>query len=391
MTPLRVCLVGPQCYDLLTRAPHPRHIGGAQRQQVLLARGLAANGHKVAFVTLDHGQADGVWHDGIQIFKAYVGHQGLRGVRFVHPRWTGVVGAMRRAGADIYHQIAGDLLTGQVAAWCRLRRRRFVFSLASDGDCDPALPLLPTVRQRLFYRFGLRYADAAIAQTESQGKQLFAAFGTESTVIRNCTPDVAFDPAVIQARAREARPRILWVGRLAPVKRLEILLDLAAARPGWEFNVVGSGDPNQEYVQRLQSRAKSLSNVSLHRGATDEQLHEEYLRAHVLVCTSIVEGLPTTFLEAWARALPVVSTVDPDGVIAAHRLGAATTVEHLAEAIAGVLVQVRDGLPERVRAHYVATHTVEPFVAAHERLFRDVLERGRASSGRGVSEQASPD
>lgn len=391
MTPLRVCLVGLQCYDLLARAPHPRHIGGSERQQVFLARGLAANGHKVAFVTLDHGQDDGVWHDGIQIFKAYVGHQGLQGVRFVHPRWTGLVGAMRRAGADIYHQRTGDLQTGQVAAWCRLRGRRFVFSLASDGDCDPALPFLRTARQRILYRFGLRYADAAIAQTESQRKQLCTAFGAESTVIRSCTPDVTFDPAVIQARARDARPRILWVGRLTPVKRLEILLDLAAANPAWEFHVVGSGDPHDEYVQRLESRAKMLSNVSLQRGATDEQLHDAYLRAHVLVCTSSMEGVPTTFLEAWARALPVVSTVDPDGVIAAHHLGAATTPEHLAEAIAGVLAQVRDGLPERVRAHYVATHTVEAFVAAHERLFREVLERGRASSGHGVSEQSSPD
>jgi glycosyltransferase involved in cell wall biosynthesis len=391
MTPLRVCFVGLQCYDLLTHAPHPRYIGGAERQQVFLARGLAANGHKVAFVTLDHGQDDGVWHDGIQIFKAYVGHQGLRGVRFVHPRWTGLVGAMRRAKADIYHQMAGDLQTGQVAAWCRLRGRRFVFSLASDGDCDPALPFLQTVRQRLLYRFGLQCADAAIAQTESQRAQLHSAFDTESTVIRSCTPDAAFDPAVIQARAREARPRILWVGRLAPVKRLEILLELAAARPAWEFNVVGSGDPNQEYVQRLKSRANTLSNVSLHHGITDEQLHEAYLRAHVLVCTSSAEGVPTTFLEAWARALPVVSTVDPDGVIAAHHLGAVTTPEYLAEAIAVVLAQVRDGLPERVRAHYLATHTVEPFVAAHERLFRAVLERGNASSGHDVSEQASPD
>ncbi len=391
MTPLRVCIVGLQCYDLLTRAPHPRYFGGAERQLVFLARGLAANGHRVAFVTFDYGQDDGVLHDGIQIFKAYIEHQGLRGVRFVHPRWTGLAGAMRRAGADIYHQMAGDLQTGQVAAWCRLRGRRFVFSLASDGDCDPTLPLLRTARQRLLYRFGLRHADAAIAQTESQRKQLSAAFGIESTVIRNCTPDVAFDPAVIQARTREARPRILWVGRLTPVKRLEILLDLAAARPTWEFNVVGSGDPNQEYVQRLESRAKSLSNVSLHRGATDEQLHQAYLSAHVLVCTSSVEGVPTTFLEAWARALPVVSTVDPDGVIAAHRLGAATTPEHLAEAIAGVLAQVRDGLPGRVRAHYVATHTVEQFVAAHERLSREVLEAGCASSGHRVSEHASPD
>jgi LPS sulfotransferase NodH len=73
----------------------------------------------------------------------------------------------------------------------------------------------------------------------------------------------------------------------------------------------------------------------------------------------------------------VVSTSSPDGVLAAHHLGAATTPEHLAEAIAGVLARLRDGLQERVRAHYVATHTVEPFVAAHERLFREVLERGR--------------
>ncbi len=380
MTPLRVCLVGLQCYDLLTRAPHPRHIGGAERQQAFLARGLAANGHKVTFVTLDCGQDDGIWHDGIQIFKAYVGDQGLRGVRFVHPRWTGLAAAMRRAGADIYHQMAGDLQTGQVAAWCGLRGRRFVFSLASDGDCDPALPFLRTARQRLLYRFGLRRADAVIAQTERQRKQLYAAFDTESTVIRSCTSDVAFDPEVIQARARDTGPQILWVGRLAPVKRLEILLDLAAARPAWEFHVIGSGDQNQEYVQRLESRAKMLPNVSLHRGATDEQLHEAYLRAHVLVCTSSAEGVPTTFLEAWARALPVVSTVDPDGVIAAHHLGAVATPEHLAEAIAVVLAQVRDGLPERVRRHYLATHTVEPFVAAHERLFREVLERGRPRS-----------
>jgi len=391
MTPIRVCFVGLYCYDLLTRAPHPRHIGGAERQQVFLARGLAANGHKVAFVTLDYGQDDGVWHDGIQVFKAYVLHQGLRGVRFVHPRWTGLASAMRRAGADVYHHMAADLHTGQAAAWCRLRRRRFVFSLASDSDCDPALPLLPTARHRLLYRFGLRYADAAIAQTENQQKRLRAAFGTKSTVIRSCTPDVAFEPAVIQARARDPRPRILWVGSFKPVKRLEILLDLAVARPAWEFHVVGSGDPNHEYVQRLESRAKMLPNVSLHRGATDDQLHEAYLRAHVLVCTSGIEGFPTTFLEAWARALPVVSTVDPDGVIAAHHLGAATTPEHLAEAIVGVLAQVRDGLPERVRAHYLATHTVEPFVTAHERLFRKVLERGHASSGHDASEQASPD
>ena len=67
MTPLSVCFVGLKCYDLLADVPKPRYFGGAERQQVLLARGLAARGHDVSFVTLDYGQDDGTVHGGIRV------------------------------------------------------------------------------------------------------------------------------------------------------------------------------------------------------------------------------------------------------------------------------------------------------------------------------------
>jgi glycosyltransferase involved in cell wall biosynthesis len=271
--------------------------------------------------------------------------------------------------------MGGDSETGQVATWCRFKRKAFVFSLASDADTDAALPLLRSRRQRMLYRAGLRRADAVIAQTDTQREQLRSAFAVESSVIRNCTHDPGFDSGGLRSRTRNARPSLLWVGRLVPVKRLEVLLDLAAARPEWDFHVVGRGDPALEYVQSLESRARTLSNLALHGAISDEALNERYRNASALVCTSSMEGVPITFLEAWARGLPVVSTVDPDGVIATHGLGAVASAETLGDRVGAVLADDQETLAHRIRAHFLATHTVDAFVSRHEQLLLGVIGR----------------
>jgi glycosyltransferase involved in cell wall biosynthesis len=369
MTPCHIGIVGLKCYDLLADAPQPRYFGGAERQQVMLAQGLAARGHQVSVVTLDYGQVDGESLGGIRVYKAYSPGDGVPGVRFFHPRWSGLVAAMRRAGADVFYQMGADSETGQIAAWCRVNGRSFVFSMASDADADPALPLLRSRRQRTLYRAGLRRADAVIAQTLTQREQLRRAFAIDSTVIRNCTPDPGFDPTLVRARAANVRPRLLWVGRFVPVKRLELLLDLAAAEPGWDFHVIGSGDSTLDYVRMLDERGRSLANVALHGAVSDRDLDDQYRRANALVCTSSLEGVPTTFLEAWARGLPVVSTVDPDGAIAANGLGAVAGAGDVAAAVREALAHEPDALARRIRAHFVSTHTIDAFVAQHERLF----------------------
>jgi glycosyltransferase involved in cell wall biosynthesis len=66
----------------------------------------------------------------------------------------------------------------------------------------------------------------------------------------------------------------------------------------------------------------------------DQELWRLYARASVLCCTSSIEGFPTTFLEGWSLGLPVVTTFDPDGLVAAHGLGqVVASLDELAAAL----------------------------------------------------------
>lgn len=384
MTPLRVCIVGLKCYDLLAGAARPRYVGGAERQQVALARGLASRGHDVSMVTLDHGGAGDAVHHGVKVHSAYAAKDGIPVVRFLHPRWSGLVKALRRSGADVFYQMGGDGETGQIALWCGMARKSFVFGLASDGDVDPALPLLRTRRQRVLYRAGLQRASAVVAQTDVQRARLRAAFGVDSIVIRNCSDDPGERPRTTD-RAGTTRPRLLWVGRFVPVKRLELFLDLAASQPAWDCHVIGAANTADDYGRGLETRAASLPNITVHRGISDASLDEQYRLADLLVSTSIVEGVPTTFLEAWARGLPVVSTVDPDGVIATRGLGIVATPENVADSVRAVLQQDAAALARRIRTHYVATHTVDAYVSNFEQLFESVTRAAVARSAAGTA------
>ncbi len=48
---------------------------------------------------------------------------------------------------------------------------------------------------------------------------------------------------------------------------------------------------------------------------------EVYASCSLLLNTSLTEGFPNTFLEAWTHGLEIVASVDPDGHVASDRFG----------------------------------------------------------------------
>ena len=234
-----VCFVSLDNFAALTDDSKFGTIGGAEMQQTLIGRNLTKRGYRVSFITFDHGQDDKLEIDGMRIIKAYNENAGIPVLRFVHPRLTSLWRAMKNADADIYYQRTRDSITGIVAAFCNHYNRAFVFALASNSQCMTNPPYHLPIHIRILYRYGLRHANLIIAQTVTQQKLLCENFNVESKVIPNCTTDTESYGNRTDRVVSKQKKRLLWVGNFYPVKRLELLLDIAEQNQNLQFDIVG--------------------------------------------------------------------------------------------------------------------------------------------------------
>jgi glycosyltransferase involved in cell wall biosynthesis len=319
-----VCFVAPNAYAALSQREDLAHGGGAERQQVLLAEELVRRGYRVSFVVLDHGQPDGEEIRGIRAFTCYGVKRGIRGLRFFHPRFTGLWNAMVRADSDVYYQRGAGSETGLVAHWCRRRSRAFIFAVSNETTCMRVSPFLSKRSDRVLFRYGLRHADAVIAQSLRQQHLLGETFGITSTVIRSFC---GWPPEADELSTPEdERPgRVLWAGRLSEDKRPEWVIRLARELPDCRFDVVGQCNVTSPYGRNLAEQLASLPNVRWHGYVPHARMGALYRQAQLLLCTSPSEGFPNVFLEAWSYSRPVLTTVDPDDIVATLQLGQVAT------------------------------------------------------------------
>lgn len=376
----RLCLVSHAAYGAMTGGAGG-HIGGVERQTSFTARWFAERGYPTSLVIWGEGPVGDECVHGVQIIKICPRGAGLPGLRFFHPRWTSLVSALRRADADVYYQNCAEEVTGQVALWCRRHGRPFVYSAASQADCDPCMPMLRRRRERILYRFGLRHADQVIVQTRTQQRMLREGFGRESVVIPMPCPGPSQAEFVERDPPAEGRFRVLWVGRICREKRPDRLADLAAAMPEMAFDVAGPCGEDA-YGVSVRQRAAMLGNVTLHGGVERSRMPDFYRGASCLCCTSDVEGFPNTFLEAWSHGLPVVTTFDPDGVVAEHGLGfAARDVPSLAAALRALATdpEAWRKASRNGRRYYLENHRVDVVLPRFEEVFINVVRQAERS------------
>lgn len=153
-------------------------------------------------------------------------------------------------------------------------------------------------------------------------------FGTTAAFLRARVPDAYDIPAPDIALLpnplsfatddipRAERPTVLFLGRLDPVKRPWLFVELARSFPDAEFLMAGQN----HFTGRGSWQPENLPpNLRLLGHVAGAAKREALGRSWLLVNTSIHEGLPVSAQEALACGLPMVSTLDCDGI--ASRFG----------------------------------------------------------------------
>jgi glycosyltransferase involved in cell wall biosynthesis len=279
--------------------------------------------------------------------------------------------SFRRADADAYIVRGSGGQVPAAAGFCRTFRRRFVFSTSSELDFDFSRADRYAHVLRV-YRRSINLADRLVVQTESQ-RQL------ATSTVDGSAPVVIPSFAQPAERAGEGG-YFLWVNRLVHYKLPERYIELAAAVPEARFKMVigTTAETPPDLVEAIHAQAEPVPNLELLPARAREDLLRDMDHATAVVTTSRVEGMPNTFLEAWARGVPVLSLhVDPDDRIAEHGLGAVAggSMERLAEEAATLWrnPELRREMGDRARRFVSDTHRPEAVANRWFELVRELL------------------
>ncbi len=105
--------------------------------------------------------------------------------------------------------------------------------------------------------------------------------------------------------------RILYVGRLAAVKGLPVLLEALAmirqARPNIMLTIAGDG-PDRSNLEQMSRELNLQHHVRFVGYCSQAQVREHLKQTDVFVMSSFAEGVPVVLMEALASGVPVVAT-----------------------------------------------------------------------------------
>jgi glycosyltransferase involved in cell wall biosynthesis len=151
-----------------------------------------------------------------------------------------------------------------------------------------------------------RAVDVAAAVSEYNAAELRAAGARETRVV-----PIVFEPRRVSAgsASESPSPRVLSVGRLAPHKRLDLVLRVfelyrAACAPDAQLDLVGEA-LSPAYERSLRSQAGP--GVVVHGRLDQEELNRLWASASVFLTLSEHEGFCVPLLEAFATGTPVVA------------------------------------------------------------------------------------
>ena len=346
----RIALVSPH---------HWAHsMGGAELQlRFLLEKLVSLDCYEIAY--LARGTNPKFSSDGYQIVSLARGRRGGSWLRDAAP----LVRSLAEFRPDVIYQRSGGVYTGAAAWYARRAGIPLVWHIAHDTDVIPHSlaqgSLLRPDRwlEKRMLGLAIRAADRIIAQSAQQAKLLERHYRREAAaIVGNFHPSPPVKP-------KPPGPVVaLWAANLKPVKQPEVMLRLARRLFATGIRLQVAGRVRAGQYERLVDELRRLPNVEYLGEVAPERVNTLLDEAHLFINTSVMEGFPNTFVQAWLREVPVISlNVDPDGALSERGLGVhAGSEEHLAKCVRQLAedAERRADMGRAARQYALKTHSL---------------------------------
>lgn len=373
----------------VVRQFHPG-LGGIEEFVAQLARHQALAGHDVRVITLNRIFADP--HD--VILPTREGRDGylieripFRGsMRYpVAPSILGSIG-----DADIIHVHAVDFFADYLAATVAIHRKPMVLTTHGGFFHTEFAQSLKRLYFASITRASLSQYGAVIACSTEDERLFRPIAGNRLLLIAN-----PVDIDKFAGKADPTSPVFIYFGRIAPNKRVDLLLawfaGLAAIQP--HARLIIAGKPMGTDIDELRKQAELLNineRVEFHLSPDTEALGALVARSSVYVCASSYEGFGLAAVEAASAGLFLALSDIPPFAASIERLGFGELIDF--DDVAGWpasydrLASSRSAFQRRF-GREATRRAVEPFdwaaSAPHfEEVYRRVIGTDRRRIGR---------
>ncbi|MFL6160343.1 MAG: glycosyltransferase family 4 protein [Marmoricola sp.] len=279
--------------------------GGAETYAWELARGLAAAGARVEFLTArEPGARRTEVRDGIRIVR--------RGGQLSYYVLAALWLLLRRGSLDLVIDMEAGI--PQFSPLVVNRRRTGLMLFVHHVHLDQFATYFPPPVARLgqflegtvmprVYR-----GVTTVAVSESTRRDMVDRLGWSGPI--ELLHNGNASPLPFRVAAEDTVDRLVVLGRLAPHKRVDLVIRAVAAllpvRPQLHLDIVGKG-PERERLERVVAELDIEKHVTFRGFVTEVEKGQLLSHARLHVCASDVEGWGQVVCEAAAYGVPTVA------------------------------------------------------------------------------------
>jgi len=361
-------------------------VGGTEIQLDTIAGFMLSRGHEVCFYTLDYmpGKARMETINGVRIHRNNDNDDGFAATRRHVRRIQGI---LESEGINVVfaRSVGAAYILHQASTRSGVP---FVYQLPCNfGDLAVSFSVRHTLGVMLKFRSQalhallapryVRKASRLLTVSRDDAALLTGRFHIPAEAVYNMHPPPPGNPVPQSLRT------VVWINNIKPLKRPELFIELArrCVDTGIQFQLAGR-IPRSPYGEYIQSLAQGIPGLSILGPVSPEAANQLMERAEINVLTSDREGFSNGAIQGWLRGLPLLTTLDKDGVVARHQLGhVVVDVDGLERGLRRYLAHPDEFRAASIRArkYALANHSIESNGPLYERIFLETAEQGRRS------------